>query len=439
MFIGAINTKLRRFLAGLHPVFDRATIVVGCSGNFTSEATLTQFANPLAIHSNDVSLYSCMLGFWLTGQAVEYQVVDGEFDWLNEYLDTGTSSLAVLMVLLDMLEFEKRNNPHRVRMWQVYRTSFADLVAATIEKLNAVQVRVDSFFAGDVMTHFERFADDPSCIFCCYAPTYSGGYEKLYKRLDTILSWNEPTYPMLDDERRNALLEWMSARRYLWYDDRKIEGREPVLMQRRGRNRTVYLYSNVVDSPALFADIPVDELPKLPYAPSSIEITLDSTITVKQIKTSDLALIKDAYLGKNIDHGPGGWAFAVYVNGWVIGFFEFAARMAYMAPDDLYIQADFPVTGTGYKRLSKLIIMLVVSGETRMMMERIRERRIRTLISTAFTPRPVSMKYRGVMKLVKRGETKDGQKFLNYKQDFNDLTWKETLHRWMNKYGSVQS
>lgn len=45
------------------------------------------------------------------------------------------------------------------------------------------------------------------------------------------------------------------------------------------------------------------------------------------------------------------------------------------------------------------------------------------------------MKYRGVLKLHNRGETADGQKFLNYVGKFNQKSWKEVLTEWLRKHG----
>ncbi len=57
MFVGALNETVRRFLAHHGKVFDGRVVVVGCSGNFTSEAVIAASAEPAAMHSYDISLY----------------------------------------------------------------------------------------------------------------------------------------------------------------------------------------------------------------------------------------------------------------------------------------------------------------------------------------------------------------------------------------------
>lgn len=437
MFVGAINSTVRQFLGNVAHVFDGQQVVIGCSGNFTSESVISQCSTPAAIHSNDVSFYSCMAGRWLTKQPLEFRITDPTFAWLDDHLSTedGTHRLAAIMVLLDALKFRKQNNPHRVRMWNLYQESFADLVEKTAERLDKVTVKITSYFAGDVLTHFERFANRDDAIFYYCAPTYAGGYERLYRELDKIVTWDRPIYEPLTDKRRDALLAWMADRRYLWYDDRVIEGLRPVMEQRSGTRNTVYLYSNVVRQTAVFRDMANDALPNLPLAGAETRILPDSQIRLDRITTTELACFKNVYLGKNINFAPGKWAFAVLVDGRVIGFLEFTFNSS-DAPDQMNLRADFPVSGTRYARLSKLLVMLAISGETKQTLEHVEMGRLRRIETTAFTDRPVSMKYRGILDLHHRGKTKTGQAFLVYTGKFNNKTWQGTLQEWLTKYGS---
>jgi hypothetical protein len=314
--------------------------------------------------------------------------------------------------------------------------TFPQLYEKTLARIAQTNVHLDGYYAGDVAEHFRQH-DEPGAVFMCYAPTYSGGYERMYKRLDEIMAWDEPTYAMLDEAARDQLLGWMQARRYVWYDDRLIPGLRPVMIQKAGRQRTVYIYSNLATRPVYVADKIPAGLPKLPLATGRSVIQPDARITLQPLKTSDLARYKNAFLGKNILFGAGNWAYAVTIDGTVYGFLEFSKGK--FQADEIYINSDFAIPGTRYERISKLMPMLAVSGETRRMLERINVLRLRSVMTTAFTARPVSMKYRGVLELVKRGQDKDGKKFLNYQQTFNALSWQETLQVWLTKHGSLNS
>lgn len=436
MFTGSLNSSARSHLAGQSSAFAGKTVVVGCSGNFTVETVLSQAAKPAALHGNDVSLYSCALGRWLAGQPVQYEVADREFDWLTPLLRDDERRVAALPVLLEMLEFQPRDNQHRVRMWGLYRETFDSLLEQQLQRLEKLDLRLASFYAGDVLDHFRRFENEAGAVFVCFAPTYTGGYERVCRRLEATLSWQKPPYPVLDNNRSGELLAWMQERPFLWYDDRLLDGMTPVASFKTGRLRAVYLYSNVV-GPAYVAGYQDAALPALPLAGADLRLTPDTTITLYRIKTSDLARFKAAFLGRGIIYAPGMWAFAILANGKAIGFLEFNVQLS-TEVGLLYQQADFGIPGTPYPRLSKLVVMLAIAGETRRMLERLNEMRLYHVRTTAFTERAVSMKYRGVYELERRSQTADGQKYINYRAAFNDLSWQETYRQWLNKHGSMK-
>ena len=442
VFIGAINQDVRQFLGNVASVFNGKVVVVGCSGNFTSESILTQYARPASIHSNDVSFYSTLAGRWLLGEDLDFELVDPEWEWLRPYLGTPTDRVATVMLVYDLISrnFWPAKNVHTRRMLRGYREQWDYLMEATRKKLGKVQIGLTSYYCGDVFDHFMRFADQPDAVFCCYAPTWDGAsgpaYDLYYRRLTSIFRWSPPEFKDMNAERRDALFDWMSGHAYVWYGDRLLPGRTPVVDQRSNMAHPVFLYSNCIDRTAyLPAQQPAKLLP-LPLAGPDLEITPRSLIRFLRIKAGDMRAYKYAYLGKIINPAQGSWAFAVHCDDKVIGFLEFYRGGMMDGPGDVYLVCDFPVSGTPYKRLSKLIIMLAISGETRRLVERCKELRLRSLHTTAFTDRPVSMKYRGVLELAKRGVNGEGQTFLNYTGKFNDLSWKETLRQWLQKNAS---
>ncbi|MEV0318163.1 hypothetical protein [Streptomyces sp. NPDC050659] len=72
-------------------------------------------------------------------------------------------------------------------------------------------------------------------------------------------------------------------------------------------------------------------------------------------------------------------------------------------PDGAYLLSDFAVAPTDYPRMSKLIVLAATSAETQLLCQRAFSRRIRAASTTAFSNNPVSMKYRGLLRLTKRG------------------------------------
>lgn len=66
MFIGCINRQMPAVLEQAAIAWKGLPVYVACSGNFTVERILAR-CGVGAIHSNDVSIYSCALGWHLAG------------------------------------------------------------------------------------------------------------------------------------------------------------------------------------------------------------------------------------------------------------------------------------------------------------------------------------------------------------------------------------
>jgi hypothetical protein len=112
----------------------------------------------------------------------------------------------------------------------------------------------------------------------------------------------------------------------------------------------------------------------------------------------------------------------------------------------MYLLSDFPVSKTDYPRLSKLIVYCALSKEMKDFCEQQFGTRMRSILTTAFSKNPVSMKYRGILKLYSRkkldAEGADGnpdrkeEKFqLNYVAPFGEWTLQEGFDMWKSKHG----
>jgi hypothetical protein len=115
----------------------------------------------------------------------------------------------------------------------------------------------------------------------------------------------------------------------------------------------------------------------------------------------------------------------------------------------MYLLSDFPVAPTDYPRLSKLVLYAALSQESKLLAERIARHRVRSLYTTAFSNKPVSMKYRGLFALANRKEnphwsasaaTDPGAYYqqryqINYEAPMGQWTLAEGLALWKAKHG----
>jgi len=121
----------------------------------------------------------------------------------------------------------------------------------------------------------------------------------------------------------------------------------------------------------------------------------------------------------------------VFADGKLFGFLIFnLAKFGGAKSGAVYMLSDFVVPYSRYARLSKLLLFLVTTTTIKQTLEEKFWNRFKTVYTTAFTDKPVSMKYRGVFDLVKRGEG-----FLNYSAELGTRTIKGALTEWTQKFG----
>ena len=146
------------------------------------------------------------------------------------------------------------------------------------------------------------------------------------------------------------------------------------------------------------------------------------------------------------------------VDGYLIGVYAFSAGPTvaqwdkHIETPTVYLLSDFPVEPTDYKHLAKLVLYAALSKESKRIAERITKRRAASLVTTAFSKNPESMKYRGLFKVLNRKHNDSLQKAdwakdidpanayymqpyeINYGAPLGQWTLKEGLALWKKKH-----
>jgi hypothetical protein len=284
MFTGSINQNCRKFFRTYAECFNGKVCVVGCSGNFTFEQLISRYSKPAKLFSNDVSLYSCALGHWLTNQPMELSLAP-DWDWLEPGFREPDDQVATIALLLPFLQFDPAKGDYHRRMHEHYQAHWFEYLDQTKANLLAAKefIRVSRFFPEDVYDFYRRH-DGPGTLFLSFMPTYKGGYERLYRKLAEVVRWRPPTYPILDDERRNAIYDFLTARNYVIYDDRELDLPLVFVERRGGIGRDVYMYSNLDLPPALLKKHHTIAKPKYKFIGPEDEITSKSRIAWLEVK-----------------------------------------------------------------------------------------------------------------------------------------------------------
>lgn len=427
-FIGSINAETRKWLGNNGQAFDGRQVYVGCSGVFTVEQILSRYAPKAKIWGNDVSLYSSVLGAYLAGQSFHLEVREEKFAWLEPYLGDVEAKAATVMVLFEVLKYEKADNLFKQRHWAHYLNNFDGFHQATLVKLRERknEVRLDAYTSKDIYELLDEMPQEAVAV--AFLPTYAGGYERMFKRLEEIFDWDRPAYGLIDAERKAAILEKMKQRDFLFLDDKEWPELPLVAAVRKARMKPVYIYSNME---ALRRGVLKQQRHAefMPFQRLSDydEIMPESKVTIVPTTNRVVNYYRDVYLSKGVGiPADGEVPLVAAVDGRVFGFLIYS-RM--QGGGDVYLLADFVVNSGRYRRLAKLLLLVTQTREVRQLLEEkflLELPKCRTMV---FTDKPVSMKYRGLYQLARRDPGK-----LVYETDMGILSMNEVIPLWLKKF-----
>lgn len=170
----------------------------------------------------------------------------------------------------------------------------------------------------------------------------------------------------------------------------------------------------------------------LPLLLDNYEITENSKIIFVKTDNQSLNYYKNLFLKKGIDYTTGLLPLFVLIDGYLFGFLLFDVIRYGMDQEKstrgVYLLSDF-IIANPVKRLSKLLLLSIKTKELQQILKSHLIRPVDFILTTAFTDKPISMKYRGVFKLLKRGKG-----FLQYTTECGVITAKEALGTWIRKY-----
>ncbi|MFD6094764.1 hypothetical protein ACFVWN_00995 [Nocardiopsis flavescens] len=443
MFHGSVPDALRRIVHEHAGTWDSDDTYVGCSGNFTLERVLWARNAGVRLHGNDITAYSCALGWFLEGRDPLPFTLRDEYEdtlgWLSPFLDTPSRTLATLMLGTRLFPLLGKTGAYYERMVDAYRDQWETLHAKTTTKLDGLTVRLSSFYPGDVRDFLtERVpANAPVVMF---PPFYAGDYQAQFAAHGTFLDWPEPSFRELDEDGKEEIIEQVRDRDrwVLGLHVERPEMREHLhgVVQTANRGLPIYVYARSgprrIVRPRQVTE-PI-RMPKL-----GRDEDLGDRLTLHVLTGGQFAQVRSQFMSKSILPGSPLLACGVAVDGKLIGAFAWLPPK--FDPESSYLMSDFPVSWSRYRRLSKLIVMAAISAESKQLLQRSLSRRLTGWSTTAFTNRPNSSKYgRGIpgAKLQKRttpGADGIHEFQLQYGGPLGDLDLADTLALWKRKHG----
>ncbi|MEU7642557.1 hypothetical protein AB0C11_42290 [Streptomyces sp. NPDC039016] len=415
----------------------RGPVYVPCCGNFTIERSLAGMG--FALHSSDVSIYTTAIGRWLTGQLAGIRLREesvGQLGWLADSLDDGIGTVATLMLGTRFLASVGREGLWHERVVRSYRDQWKAKHAETVERLSRADVALASYEVEDVRTWLQRVPRGAPV--CSFPPFYGSGYEKLYEPLNAHFTWDAPEYEPLSDADVVDVLGAITDRPY-WltasnHDVPELHQYLRGVIKATPRAAPFYVYASEAPTRIVAPRQPIEPV-KAPRLRRGEELA--GPLSLALLKSGQFNALRSRYLNPRIAPGAANLAVALKDGtGRILGVF--AMSPSSYTPDEAYLLSDFAVAPTDYPRLSKLIVLAATSSEAQLLCQRAFSRRIRAVSTTAFSNNAVSMKYRGLLRLTKRGPSnEDGWKFqLQYQGPMGEHTLAQALETWAKRWGA---
>ena len=190
-----------------------------------------------------------------------------------------------------------------------------------------------------------------------------------------------------------------------------------------------YIYSNIdheMRSKIKFRTINPPQYKKLPM---DFEVKPDTKLRFIRTKGSVVDYLRMIYLKKDILLGSGIFYHLWFLDDYLFGatIFDYSKEAA-AAGDIVWMKSDF-VINSNVPKLSKLLIMGVLSKEFQRELNIKYKTTVEKIATTVFSDKPVSMKYRGIFDLDKRQGGKLYYKQVPGKFESNDEVIKEYLKR----------
>ena len=453
MFYGSIPGDVQKISGEIIKSWDVTDIYVGCSGNFTVEK-LIYGATPARLHGNDVTIYSCMLGDYFAGNKLNVKFnpeYHGPMEFVEKYLTDDPSTISVILLLSKLSQAlkAKKKNPYYERIINAYKEQWDVLFNTTKERVEQFPKILSSFHTGDVCEWIKTL--DKNQAFVSYPPFFAGDYEKMFKALEEILLWEPPVYEILDKERVYALFDEIMEFKYFLFavNEEMVDLQENLvgLSQTTNRGAPIYIYSNYTKSRIV---MPSQKITTPMLQRLGEDEAVGEKMTIVKLESGEFQSLRSHYMNCHIKPGSESMALGVMVDEKLIGVYALSSSPTqsnwdkHVATPTIYLLSDFPVYPSRYKRLAKLVLYAALSSESKLIMETLCNKRVKTLITTAFSRNPVSMKYRGLFDLVKKDEASDAEKLvgnkyrLGYAASPGGWTLQEGLEIWKVKHGQME-
>ena len=453
-FVGGTLTPVeQRFIAVLLKNAHKqgyTRFVEPCAGAFAMSHISAQCGyKPSEIEASDVSMFTSIMGYAITGQSLEELEIRADGFTNEELLDPAVALYA--WKYLKATRNAGREYGYELMVdLEARREYYIDSLRAQLDRAKQL-LHGMSYRPLDMWKHLEECYDDPHCIVIANPPTYTAGFEKWY---DTggRMTWKEPEYGIFDPKTGlTELYDKMSDAKCLLmcYEENApgLTAGHPVFARygvRDGIN--VYLTTNRPDEATMLAEGKMITRPNegklepldCSILPRDYEITRKSKIQITQIERTAAQYYRKLWT-HNFVGSSAPINMAVLIDGKLAGVFGLDKSALTMGAfgtqvsDAVFLMYGMTVPHKTY-RLGRLLQMLTQNKALIMnICTDLEKEKAKTLKTVQMTKYPESKEMRGLMELTKKVPDKKMGWRLTYESPLYDRTNEETLDEWLRR------
>jgi hypothetical protein len=438
-------------------------VVIPCCGSFALAEAALQAGVPAAnIFCGDISLYSTALGNAITKKDWRLDLVDAakeKWDFVLDYLTDPVGKAAAVMFMIRVLQYDKVHptiyhlqlQNELIQNSELYVGQLREQITGMCERMAGLQ-----YDAKDMWLSMPEPAKNKKAVLLVNPPRYNGGYDRMFKGIDGIFSWDEPEAQMFREADYARLMDGLAKAKALVYMYYATQGEDPapmwgdpwrsVFADRPGNKRIAainWIIANRSPIPHVMTRAKIQAENKL-YKLFDGIVTDQTAVRAMTVDKPTGDFYRDLFIHKL----PG------YVTEKYVGLFMDGSLFGVVGLHMQDLRAGSKKKGTfrrgsitfaftvphdKYSRLHKLTLMSIISSwfwKDVMGGEKGFEVYASplTVHTTMLTPHPENKTARGVMNLLSREKQKNGTYKLAYGASIIDRTREDTIAQWLKQF-----
>ena len=446
IFQGVMTAPCRDFIAECIIRNKPDIVYMPCAGRFGSaQAYVNHGGTAEKLFSSDICLFSSMLGYIFdpTKSVKSLKIENNSLIQPRNDSEIEIVAAAMLAIKYGQIAQTSQYGMNLRREILANQKSYIDGLKSKIDEL-VLKMNGSHYDIVDLWDVIKEAAQNPQACLFVNVPTYKGGYEKMF--CNSGITWNEPSINQFNPDMYEEIIRILSdadCRAYVYSQknlDKIPETWQTIYAQPYSIDRTDYVVCNKREEKT-YAVASLRKPYKIYPIYDDEDIAEDTKIEFVQVDKETALYYRDLFVHK-LGTTSAERCFLMLINGKVNAALGLSMRDVFTLKSE-YVGEVFGISRSSqkYKRLGKLFMLCLTSGEFKSFVERKYQlgiREIKGIKTSSLTTFWEGKTDRSVMKLTFREQQKDGTFRVIYQGDFRNDTYADCIKLWLNKWGKVK-